>query len=308
MTNKAAGGVEVKILVDSLGAAMVRLPSFKKLKEAGGQVAYFMPVIHVPLQGRANLRCHRKLMLVDESRAVLGGMNLAQEYMGPSVSLKRWVDLAVVIEGGCVVDLVNVFRHDWAYARKEIPNYLKSQPSLGALSAQVVASGPDVVGDTLYDLLLNAINEARHEVWIVTPYFIPDETLHKSLTLATKRGVRVHVILPRRSNHALADLARGSFVRELMNAGVDFGFYPRMIHAKAVLVDKSLAVVGSANFDMRSLLLNYELGLVLYSGQNLESVEHWIRARHSETSPDLPPAGFFRDLAEGIGRVLGPIL
>lgn len=311
LAERAAAGLDVRVLVDSLGATLIRHPSFSSLKNAGGKLAYFMPVIHLPFKGRANLRNHRKLMVVDSEIAVLGGMNLAKEYLGPTDDPHRWVDLGIAIEGGCVADVESVFLQDWAYATREAagsPEKSSSTDSKDGPLAQVVASGPDVVDDPLYDVLFSAINEAQKTIRIVTPYFIPDESLTKALELAAKRGVEVQIVIPRRSNHRLADLARGSFVRQLSGVGVHFGLYPRMIHAKAVMIDRRLAIVGSANFDMRSLLLNFEIGILIYSEQVLHSVEEWMRLRLHESAPAKPKSGFWRDLAEGLGRVVGPLL
>ena len=311
LSERAAAGLDVRILLDSMGATLIRHPSFKSLIDAGGKTAYFMPILHLPFRGRSNFRNHRKLVVVDGQFALLGGMNLAQEYMGPAPDPDRWIDLAVQLEGPCVGDLENIFLQDWGYAVHQTTPAI-DQPTSGTAGdrflAQVVASGPDVSADPLYDVLLSAIHGSKKSVWIVTPYFIPDESLTKALELAAKRGVAVHVVIPRRSNHRLADLARTSFVRQLGSAGVAFALYPRMIHAKAVLVDGAMAILGSANFDMRSLLLNYELGLVIYDEGVLKSIEDWVRQRQSESSSETQKSGYIRELAEGIGRVIGPIL
>jgi cardiolipin synthase len=311
LSEKAKEGVDVRVLVDSLGATLIRHPSFKRYQQMGGKIAYFMPIFHLPFRGRTNLRNHRKLMVVDGERALVGGMNLAQEYLGPTADPKRWVDLAVSVKGGCVQDLKEIFLRDWAYAhraefKKSREPYRASQG--GKLLAQVVASGPDVEGDLLYDVLLSAIHESKKNIWIVSPYFIPDEGLTKALDLAVKRGVSVQIIIPERSNHFLADLARGSFIRDLHSVGVQIAFYPKMIHAKVVMIDQTLAIVGSANFDMRSLLFNYELGLVIYSQPSLKDLEKWIQEQQDETGSEFPPANFWRDLVEGIARIIGPIL
>ena len=313
LCERAKSGVDVRLIVDSLGATLLKHPSFNRLKQAGGKFAYFMPVFHLPFRGRTNLRNHRKLMIVDQKFAVLGGMNLAKEYLGPKPDPNRWIDLGILIQGDSVSDIQEVFLQDWAYANhEENPSSIRTSPALPVNSneklSQVIASGPDIHGDPLYDVLLNSIYNVKTALWIVTPYFIPDESLTKALELAARRGVSIHVILPRHSNHKLADFARGSFIRQLSAAGVHFCFYPKMIHAKAVLIDQSLAILGSANFDMRSLLLNYELGILLFSKENLEALQNWIVARKNESTIKLPEDGFVRELLDGIGRVLGPIL
>ena len=135
----------------------------------------------------------------------------------------------------------------------------------------MVASGPDVPGDPLYETLVSQIFAARERIWIVTPYFVPDEMLVRALNLAARRGVDVRLIVPVRSNHLSADLARESYLRELHEAGAHVLLYqPVMLHAKAIIFDDELAVIGSANMDNRSLFLNYEVALFLYSKEQVE--------------------------------------
>jgi cardiolipin synthase len=335
LTEQAARGIAVKVIVDSLGASLVRLPSFADFKRAGGQVAYFKPLLHIPFRGRTNLRNHRKLLLIDDQTAVVGGMNLAQEYLGPVHDPSRWLDLAVVIEGGIVADLQRIFQQDWSYATGSVREKLKvaaelapapatatatggvveARASAQALSssdlifrAQVVASGPDVRGYPLYDALISAIYEAKERISIVSPYFVPDESLVKALELACKRGVCLRILMPRRSNHLLADFARGSFVRQLEEAGAEIELYPQMIHAKAVVIDEAVTLLGSANFDMRSLLLNYELGVFFYDPHTIQSTLQWIDHCVRNSARGYVAKTFWRELLEGVGRVLGPVL
>jgi cardiolipin synthase len=143
---------------------------------------------------------------------------------------------------------------------------------------------------------------------IITPYFIPDESLAKALELAAKRGVKVRILMPRKSNHLLADIARGSFIRQLQSFGVDFHYYPKMIHAKVFMIDQKMALLGSANFDMRSLLLNYELGLLIYDELKLTEIKTWSEARFLNSSVGYKKENFFRGILEGIGRVIGPFI
>lgn len=312
LARKAKAGVDVRVIVDSIGAVMTRHPSLFNFKKSHGQLAYFMPLLHVPFKGRSNLRNHRKLLIVDGEFAILGGMNLAQEYMGPVPDICRWTDLAIEVEGASVADLTNVFLQDWSFA-KHLSTEVVTVPGT-ALSnssgnvAQVVPSGPDLPGDPLYDILLNTIFSARREILIVTPYFIPDESLEKALDLAAKRGVKISVLLPRKSNHFLADIARGSFIRQLLTSGVRFHFYDKMIHAKAVLIDDAIGLLGSANFDMRSLLLNYELGLIIYDEPFLKVARDWFEIHVKSATEDFPKANVWRETIEGLGRVIGPMI
>ena len=311
LIEKTKSGVEVRLLIDSLGAELIRHPSFRDLKDSGGKIAYFMPLFHFPSRGRTNLRNHRKIAIFDGKTAIVGGMNLAQEYMGPDVDPKRWIDLASEVMGGSVFELESLFLRDWAYATKqpkpESPKLESSIEFCGPL-AQVVASGPDVVGDPLYDVLLTSIYAADHQIFICSPYFIPDESLTKALELAAKRKVEVHILTPSKSNHLLADIARGSYLRQLEASGAHLHLHSNMIHAKAIVIDRSFALLGSINFDMRSLLLNYELGILIYDELTIDAIEKWSAPMMSESRHTLPARNIWRDMIEGIGRAIGPIL
>ena len=174
---------------------------------------------------------------------------------------------------------------------------------------QVVASGPDVPDDPLYETLVSLIFAARERIWIVTPYFVPDEMLVRALTLAARRGVDVRLIVPARSNHLSADLARESYLRDLHEAGGKVLLYQSVVlHAKAVIFDNQLAVIGSANMDNRSLFLNYEVALFLYTPAQVEAVSNWATRLQANCLRDLPKPGWTRELAENIVRLFSPLL
>lgn len=310
LTIRASQGVRVRLLIDALGSNALIRPSMRDFRKAGGKVAFFMPLLHVPFRGRTNLRNHRKLAIFDGETSWFGGLNLATEYMGPTKLESRWVDLSVLIRGESIRQLQEVFDHDWAFAggSPEVRSLTGDfSPSTGH-QAQVVVSGPDVSGDSLYESLLEACFEARERIWIATPYFIPDESLIKSLELACRRGVEVRLLMPAHSNHFFADLSRGSYVRQLEAAGGRIHLFPKMLHAKLVVVDDSFALAGSANFDLRSLLYNYELGVFLLSQAEIAAAAAWMRQQFVLSREGFPPAGFWRGLSEGVGRIFGPLL
>jgi cardiolipin synthase len=339
LEKKADEGVSVRILLDSFGSVMVHHPSFKRLREKGGQVFFFNPVFHLPWRGRTNLRNHRKFLIVDSQKAILGGMNIAKEYMGPQPDPSRWIDLCLAVEGSSVLDMEIIFAEDWKFASGEnlglvtrgLPvkkgagsPFEPAQPSLGPrleVSAQgagsyipadcpvqVIASGPDVRSDPLYDSLVSLIYQAERRIWIATPYFIPDESLTRALELAARRGVEVRILVPRNSNHFLADLARGTYLRQVLKAGCRVELAEKMLHAKAFLVDRNHALLGSANFDMRSLLLNYEIGVLIRPSGALAALEGWFEGQFQAAGKSDFRVNFFRDLAESVGRVLGPLI
>jgi cardiolipin synthase len=320
LTQRALQGVEVRLLLDGLGSFWVFRSKLKSYRAAGGQVAYFLPLIHFPFAGHSNLRNHRKILIVDGAKAIMGGMNLATEYMGAQLDPKRWVDLSLRVIGPTVKDLELIFWADWHFASREkchadgLKNY-EEKTLVGGESAfetaQLVATGPDIVGDPLYDSIATAVFAAKKRIWIATPYFIPDETLSKSLELAAKRGVDVRVFVPEKSNHKLADLCRGSYVRQVQKAGAQVFLYEnKMMHAKVLIVDDLYTTVGSANFDMRSLFLNYEIGLLFYSVSAIREIGQWFEdlIPHSKLLEVRTQESWSSQIIEGVARVFSPVL
>lgn len=312
LTRKASEGVQVRLLMDDVGSWWLRRRSLAPLLKAGGRAAYFMPMLHIPFRGRANLRNHRKLVIADGREAVAGGMNLASSYIGRSPDPRRWRDLAVAVEGPAVADLEWLFRSDWKFTTGEMLPATPAPPparNAGASSIQVVASGPDVEGDPLYESLLSLIFFARRRVWIVSPYFVPDEMLVRALVLATRRGVDVRLIIPRRSNHPITDYAREAYIRELYEAGAEVLLYrPTMLHAKAVLFDDRLGVIGSANMDNRSMFLNYEVALYLFDEDRAADLDRWIERLAAGCTVYEPRPGGLREIAENVVRLFAPLL
>jgi cardiolipin synthase A/B len=318
LAQRAREGVKVRLLLDSLGCFFSKGSFCDPLRQAGGEVVAFMPMLPLSTRGSANLRNHRKIAVFDHRVASIGGRNLAIEYMGPQPVRRRWRDFGSVIEGPAVGLLNEIFLADWAYAsgqpiarlHDELPAGIPS--AVGTSELQVVASGPDVPGDPLYEGILSLVQQAERSVWIVTPYFIPDEVLQRSLIVQARAGIDVRVVVPARSNHPVTDLARRHHLRELHRAGVRVLLHgPGMNHAKAILVDESTAVWGSANMDLRSLFVNFEVAVVTYSDDDAGQVGAWMREvfAHSRPMP-APPArpGFGASLAEQVGRLVGPLL
>jgi cardiolipin synthase len=294
-----------------LGSFWVFYWRLKPLKSAGGRVAIFLPILRIPFFGYTNLRNHRKMIIADGDRAIIGGMNLAEEYLGPIPNSKTWVDLSLLVTGAAVDDLTTIFRNDWSFASGESLRENKLSKvflDTGASRIQVVGSGPDVSSDPLYDSILSAVFSAEKRIWIATPYFIPDELLSKALELAARRGVDVRLLTPKHSDHFFADLCRGSYLKQLNQAGGQIYFYgPRMMHAKVTLIDDSYAVVGSANMDMRSLLINYEIGVFLYSPEVIQGISDWFLNLQNGILPGRLKRNRGTDLLDGLGRILGPM-
>ncbi len=282
LARKARQGVRVFLLLDALGSVKVDRRFLAPLHQAGGRTAFFMPMLRLPLRGRANLRNHRKMVIVDGRAAIVGGMNMAVEYMGPEARPDRWQDICVRLTGPAAGQAFEIFRSDWQFAAGEDLGSEKPHggrtDGTATTALQFMASGPDVENDALREAFMISLFRAHERVWIVTPYFVPDDLLLESLCMAARRGIDLRLIVPRRSNHRLADLAREGYLSQLQQAGARVLLYrPGMLHAKAVLIDDTVAVAGSANMDMRSLLLNYEVGLCIYDQSIIGQIHDWMQ-------------------------------
>lgn len=313
LTKKSKEGVRVRLLMDLVGSlgANFNQKGFNALKEAGGEVAFFTPILKRPLQNYINLRNHRKIYLFDQTTLLSGGMNLSNEYMGEADGSKRWEDLLYCLKGPSVHHFYHIFQNDWVYATKEEDKiYLKRVEAYdGESTVQVVPSGPDIPSDALYESLLNAIYNARERIWIVTPYFVPDENMIQALVIAHHKGVDVKLITPKDSDHFLADLARSPYMRELDEIGADVVLYEgEMLHAKAILFDDVGGMVGSVNLDNRSLFLNYEVVTFVYSPQFIESIEGWMQVLMQHSSRGMKKPSKLREAVENIMKVFAPLL
>lgn len=303
-----ARGVRVRLLVDAIGSMATPRRQLDALRAGGVAVTLFMPLLHNPLRGRTNLRNHRKLAVADGSLLWSGGRNLAAEYFIDRPGRPAWCDLSFTVEGAAAATAQRQFERDWLLAGGEpspAPAQADGAAATGAL-AQWVPTGPDRADDTVYALLLAAAYHARARLLAVTPYFVPDDALLDAWCTACRRGVRLCLVVPARSNHRLADLARGDALRRLAEAGADVRLAPGMVHAKAVVVDDSVALCGSVNIDGRSLFLNYEAMMAFYGDREIAWLADWTQALAARAAPfDAQRAPLARDLLESIVRTVG---
>jgi cardiolipin synthase len=309
---KADQGVRVRLLIDGIGAWLAGRVDVRRMRASGVELVKFVPPFRSILRGRANLRNHRKMVVADADRLWCGGRNFATEYFeGPArragaTGEAAWHDLSFDLQGAIAVRACEQFERDWAYAtRTAAPDACPpSTPNIAAEDAalaQLVPSGPDQVDDTIESLLVSGCFMARRRIVVATPYFIPDATLLMALMLAARRGVLVDLVMPSRSNHPLADVARHRPLRDLATAGARIWFVPWMMHAKAVIIDDQLALAGSANLDLRSLFLNYELMLAFYEPADVRRFAGWVeRERATATRFEPKEPGLLRDLSEGL--------
>ena len=321
MRERAAAGVQVRMRVDGYGSLELGAPAVRALVAAGGRVARHRPLVHRgSLRGAFNSRNHRKLVVADGGAAWLGGRNMAAKYLGDATvagkaagagAVLPWADLSLVVEGPAAAVLESVFRSDWLAASGETLGADAAALAApgGSSAVQVLASGPDMPDDTLHAMLIAGVAGARQRIWIVSPFFVPDDALQTVLRLACRRGIDVRVLVPRRSNMRLADLVRTAYLDELAAAGARIELFEgTVLHAKLLVIDDRVAMVGSANLDMRSLFTNHEVAVVLYSATDVASTAAAVEAFAADASPYARAPGFARTARAGALRILAPLL
>ncbi|MEA3434002.1 MAG: cardiolipin synthase [Campylobacterota bacterium] len=316
LTKRASEGIQVRLLLDVVGSlgSYIWQKHFQELRDAGGEVGFFIPIMSRPFQGYINLRNHRKIYLFDRKRLLSGGMNLSDEYLGEENSTKRWDDILYYLEGPAVFGFYQIFHNDWNYAtgkeeQIELDFSLEPVEATGDSIVQVVPSGPDIPTDALYEALLNAIYTCKKRIWIVTPYFVPDENIVQALIIAQHKGIDVKLITPKDSDHWIADLGRSPYMRELDAIGVDVLLYEgEMLHAKAILFDDVGGMVGSVNIDNRSLFLNYEIVTFAYSPQFIDSIESWMQVLMKNSTQGMQKPTKLREAVENMMKVFAPLL
>lgn len=311
LIEKARAGLEVRVVVDALGGRGFRRLG-RQLTEAGGHVAHFLPPRFLPWAPTFNFRNHRKLLIVDEQAAFIGGMNVADEYA------RDWHDLAVRLEGPGVAQLQHVFLEDWHTATGETLtgtgcSCSRTGGAAGDAACAVVASGPDERGSWIQDALFGAITSARERVWLITPYFIPSDPIVAALRAAAQRDVDVCLLLPLRCDHWLVGLAARAYYDELLAAGVRIVEYDRtVLHAKALVIDRKITLIGSANTDVRSFRLNFELGCLFASPELNAALAAVFEADCRASRPHGPsPAGPRRGagaVLESLAHLLSPLM
>jgi cardiolipin synthase len=318
LAQRAREGVKVRLLLDALGCFASSGSFCDPIRETGGEVVKFMPVLPLQTRWSANLRNHRKIVIFDHRIGGLGGRNLALDYMGATPLKRRFRDYGAVIEGPAVSLMNEIFLADWAFAsgqsmaalHKELPP--EPLKPVGDSEVQIVTSGPDVEGEPLYEGILSLVQQAERSIWIVTPYFIPDEVLFRSLLVQARAGIDVRIVVPARSNHPITDLARKYYLRELRAAGAKVLFYQNgMNHAKALLVDEQTGLFGSANMDLRSLFVNFEVGVVTYSKSEAVEMAYWMQDVFKQSKPMPEPRNKRRlvpAVGEELARLIAPLL
>ncbi len=313
----AGRGVEVRLLYDAVGSYNLSSRLLRRLREASGKAAAFLPMFQPLHRLRVNLRNHRKILVVDGRIAFTGGLNIGDEYLGMHPKFGPWRDTFLRVEGPAVDGLQWVFLEDWFFATNEAikggPYFPKFDPLPGNSLVQVVHSGPDMEYKAIRETYFAAILHGRKRVWIASPYFVPDAGLRDAMMLAARSGVDVRFLGLFRPDKWMPFLAARFYWSDVIAAGVKvYQYTPGMMHSKYVLVDGEWASVGSANADNRSLLLNFEANCQLFDPGLVAELEREF-LKDLQVSIRLDPEVFasrptVARLAENAARLFSPIL
>jgi cardiolipin synthase len=280
LVKKAAEGVEVRILFDSMGCRTVSHSCWKQLNEEGIKTAEFFPAFFKRLQLRINYRNHRKIVVIDNKIGYVGGFNIGKEYIGLDEKFGYWRDTHLRIQGSGILGLHLRFMLDWNYAAQE--NLFGQRKYFEKVYSgerdnclmQIISSGPDTTRQMIHDNYLRLITKAKERIYIQSPYFIPDESVMDALMIAVHSGVEVNIMIPCKPDHPFVYWATYSYIGDLVMAGANCYTYDNgFLHAKGIIVDGKVFCYGTANMDIRSFALNFEVNAIVYNERKAKEME-----------------------------------
>lgn len=317
LTAKALEGIQVRLLIDAMGSRQIHHKTLEPFKKAGGQYAFFFPPKFKFLNMKLNYRNHRKLVVIDGFIGYLGGFNVGNEYVGKKKKFGFWRDTHIRITGSCVQDMNARFLLDWRFASKEkieiAQVFYSEQQHNGTSGVQIVSSGPDSTKEEIKQGYLKMISSAKKNIYIQTPYFVPDASILESLKTAVLSGVDVRIMIPCMPDHMFVYWATYSYIGILLNIGAKIYIYDNgFLHAKTLCVDGEVASIGSANFDIRSFRLNFEANAFIYDAAEaykLEAIfETDITKSHELTKHLYRNRPLIIKVKESISRLLSDLL
>ena len=275
LIKKAKEGLEVRFLYDDFGSHGLTKPFIQKLKDAGVQTAPFYKIKWYALANRINYRNHRKIVIIDGYVGFVGGINMSDKYRNDLIPKNKlfWRDTHLMVMGQATSYLQYLFMCDWNFCspNKLVYNelYFPEIPLNNTIEddvVQIAASGPDSSQPVIFYSLLESISAAKKSIYITSPYFIPGESLMDALIIAIQSGLDVKVLVPGISDSKMVNAAASAYYTELLQYGANIYKYNKgFVHAKTMVIDDDLAIIGSANMDYRSFDLNFEVNAMVYS-------------------------------------------
>ena len=318
LKEKAKQGVQVRLLYDDMGSRTLSKRHFKEFIQLGGEVETFFPSVFPLINPRLNYRNHRKIVVIDGTVGYIGGFNVGDEYIGLSRKFGYWRDTHLRIEGSALRPLQTRFIRDWnqASARRDIEYneiYFPVVRGKGTTSMQIVSSGPDEEWEQIKDGYMKLINMAEEYIYIQTPYFIPDASFYDAIRVAALSGIDVRVMIPNKPDHPFVYWATYSYAGQLLRAGARIFIYDNgFLHTKMIVTDDKASTVGTANIDVRSFKLNFEVNAFIYDKKVSADLAELFR-QDMVLSTELTFEMYYErtrliKTKESIARLLAPIL
>lgn len=310
-------GVKVRILLDAWGCSHTPKRFWHDLEKAGGEVEYFFPIFIPYVNPRLNYRNHRKIVVIDGKIGYTGGFNIGREYLGIDLKFGYWKDNHLRIEGPAVYSLQNRFLMDWnshhKFNESYKPEYFPASQSKGNMDSQIITSGPDNDIEQIKMVYLKMISLAKKEILIQTPYYIPDDALQEALKVALSSGVKVTIQIPNKPDHILVYWATYSFVSELIPFGAKVEIYNNgFLHAKTMIIDQKVVSIGSANIDVRSFRLDFEVNTLIYDKEfvmnAIKMFNYTSKDCEQLTLEKYEQRGHMIKFKEGLARLISPLL
>lgn len=269
LSKKVKDGVEVRFVVDAMGSKSIRNKDIKYIRSLGIKFHIFFPGILPLINIRLNFRNHRKIVVIDGEVGYVGGFNVGDEYVNKGDQFDYWRDTHIRIKGKAVNELNKRFILDWDYASegelKNYDKYFKLQEDSGNIGIQIVSSGPDHKEEYIKNAYMKIINNAKKSVYIQTPYLVPDEPMKEALKIAALSGIDVRIMVPDKPDHFFMKWILSANMGDLMEWGVKFYTYQKgFIHSKTIVSDGKVCSIGTANLDIRSFQLNFEINAIIY--------------------------------------------
>lgn len=318
LIEKAHQGVEVRLLFDGMGARHVRNKVFNRLRKEGIHVSIFFPATLKRMHMRMDYRNHRKIAVIDGKIGYVGGFNIAREYIGLSKKFGFWRDTHFRILGNAVSDLQIRFILDWNYASKENlfreeKYFYRFDNKVGNIGMQIVSSGPDSTYQTVRDNYLKMIHLAKKNIYIQSPYFIPDASILNALKMAAQSGIDVRIMIPCKPDHPFVYWGTYSYAGEVIASGARvFTYQNGFLHVKGICVDGRVCSYGTANMDIRSFMLNFEVNAVVYDEGLTERMENIFREdlklSKEMTKTSYGKRSLYIRFMEQVSRLLAPLL
>ena len=318
LIKKAKQGVKVRVLFDDIGSRGLRVKHLKELIDCGGEVAAFFPAILPLINPRLNYRNHRKVVVIDGRIGYVGGFNVGDEYLGLNKRFGYWRDTHLRIEGSALHPLQTRFILDWNQATdlediEYAERYFPAIPRKGSVGMQIVSSGPDAEWEQIKDGYLKMIFLAKEYIYIQTPYFIPDVSFFDAVRIACLSGVDVRIMIPNKPDHMFVYWATYSNVGKLLRAGAKVYIYENgFLHSKQIVVDDEVSTVGTANIDVRSFKLNFEINAFIYDREKSHELAELFE-QDMQLSTELTYEMYenrtrWIKIKESVSRLLSPLL